>query len=150
MYHNNYRNKLDIYKVLDKGGEFMNLKRGDIIRVKRMSYDLGDNVQDNEGMKRRLYIVISNDTNNLKSPTINIACLSTQIDKAYYPMHVFLNKNNYNCFEKNNMIMTEQVFTINKNRVKGIVDSLNEKDLRKLNKAIYIQLIDEKRKVVNA
>lgn len=128
----------------------MKLKRGDIIRVKKMSYDLGSNVQDNEDNKKRLYIVISNDTNNEKSPTINIACLSTQIEKSYYPMHVFLNRNNYECFDKSNIILAEQVFTINKNRVKAKIDCLTEKDLRKLNKALYIQLINENTRVINA
>lgn len=126
----------------------MNLKRGDIVSVKNLTYDLGKNVQDNEGKKKRLYIVISNNINNSKSPTINIACLSTQIDKAYYPMHVFLNKKNYNCLDKNNMIMAEQVFTINKDRVKNKVASLIDKDLEKLNKAILVQFIGGKKSII--
>lgn len=117
----------------------MDLKRGDIISLKDVTYDLGKNVQ----AKKRLYVVISNNKNNKKAPIINIASLSTRTQKSYYPMHVELNKNNYKCFRRDNIILVEQVLTVNKDKVKEKVTTLNEKDLNKLNKAIVIQMIDE-------
>ena len=124
------------------------LKRGDIISITKVSYDLGANVQDNENKKKRLYVVISNNINNEKSPTINIACLSSKAEKGCYPMHVTLDKKDYSFLETDNIILTEQVLTINKDRVNKVISTLNEKDTSKLDKAIYIQLINEKAKKI--
>lgn len=121
----------------------MRIKRGDVIWLsEELSINLGKNVQD----IKRPYVVISNNKNNDHCPTINIACLTNQDTKANYPMHVFLNKNDYKYLYHNSVICAEQVLTVNKNEIIENMGSLNEKDLKKLNEAIYIQLIDENKR----
>lgn len=116
------------------------LKRGDIVWLNdNLSIRLGRNVQSIS----RPYVVISNNTNNKFSPTVNLACLSKQTKKSNYPMHVLLDKRKYN-LEFDSVIFAEQIMTVNKNEIVEVVDSLDNEDLAKLNKALYIQLITEK------
>lgn len=117
------------------------VKRGDIVWLKEEVpyFTLGDNVQYTD----RPYIVISNNVNNSKAPTVNLACISKQVKKANYPMHVFLSKSKYN-LQYDSVVYAEQILTINKSYVKEIVASLDATDMKKFNRAIYVQLIDEK------
>lgn len=118
------------------------VKRGDIIWLKEplpFLEELGENVQYVD----RPYIVISNDINNDRCPTINLACISKQISKANYPMHVYLDKKKYNLLY-DSVIYTEQIITVNKSFVKNVVANLDKTDLKKLNRAIYIQMINER------
>ena len=73
---------------------------------------------------------------------MNIASVSKAISKEYYPMHVYLDKKKYN-LKYNSIILTEQVKTIPQKYIKRKADSLDIKDLKKLNKAIFIQMINE-------
>ena len=118
------------------------VKRGDIIWLKKeMLFELlGKSVQDLE----RPYLVISNNKNNDKAPTINIVSLSKQLKKANYPMHVLLEKAKYNGLKKDSVVLVEQIKTIEKIYVKEKVGSLDKEDINKLNKAIFIQFIDDK------
>ena len=118
------------------------VKRGDIIWLeKEMLFELlGKSVQDLE----RPYLVISNNKNNDKSPTINIVSLSKQLKKANYPMHILLEKSKYNGLKKDSVVLVEQIKTIEKIYVKEKVGSLDKDDIDKLNKAIFIQFIDDK------
>lgn len=122
--------------------KLINVKRGDIIWLDpNMPYTmLGDNVQDLE----RPYMVISNDLNNENCPTINIVSISKQVKKSKYPMHVFLDKKKYKGLRHNSVILVEQIKTVNKCYVKEVVGTLDYKDMKKLNKATYIQFIDYK------
>lgn len=118
----------------------MKVKRGDIIWLKKecLFSFLGKNVQ----FSNRPYIVLSNNENNNKCPTINIAAITKQVNKANYPMHVFIDKDKYR-LKYDSVILLEQVLTINKSLVKDIKASLDEEDMLKFNRAVYIQMIDE-------
>lgn len=114
------------------------IKRGDIVWLKNDApiSIMGENVQS----INRPYVVISNNINNERCPTINLACISKQVKKAIYPMHVFLAKEKYN-LRHDSVIFTEQLSTINKTFVKEIVGSLDKEDIKNLNKALKIQII---------
>lgn len=119
----------------------MNVKRGDIIWLHKETplFNIGENVQ----YPNRPYIVVSNNKNNDKAPTVNLACISKQVKKANYPMHVFLDKTKYN-LQYDSVVYAEQLCTVNKKYIKEVVASLDEIDMRKFNRALYIQVIDEK------
>lgn len=118
----------------------MKIKRGDIVWLdSSVHIDLGKNVQD----INRPYVIISNNMNNRLAPTVNIACLTKQDSKAKYPMHVLLEKKKYN-LEYNSVIYLEQILTVNTEKITDYVCSLDCDDMKKLNKAIYVQLISEK------
>lgn len=113
--------------------------KGDVIWLKEdASINLGKNVQD----INRPFVIVSNNTNNRFAPTVNIACLTKQVDKCKYPMHVLLNGKDYN-FDYNFIICTEQIITVNKDFISNKKFSLKKDDLTKLNKALSIQLINE-------
>lgn len=119
----------------------MNVRRGDIVWLSEDTplFNIGENVQS----PKRPYIVVSNNKNNDKAPTVNLACISKQVKKANYPMHVFLDKLKYG-LQYDSVIYTEQLGTINKSYIKEIVASLDPIDMKKFNKALFIQVIDEK------
>lgn len=118
----------------------INVKRGDIIWLKDdvPFNEFGGSVQNIE----RPYVVISNDINNERCSTINIASVSKAINKAAYPMHVYLDKNKYG-LKYNSVVFTEQVKTIPKKYIKENIASLDEQDTKRLNQAIYVQMINE-------
>lgn len=119
--------------------------RGDMVWLRRnLSINLGDNVQSID----RPYIVISNDTNNALCPTINLACLSKQVHKADYPMHVLIDGTKYG-LEYDSVIYVEQIITVNKKEIAEKIARLDSEDLDKLDNAIYIQLINEKKSKKN-
>lgn len=119
----------------------INIRRGDIIWLKK------DAIPDNFGGSvqsfQRPYIVISNDINNKKAPIVNVACVSTQVKKSNYCMHTFINKDKYG-LSRHSVVFAEQVMTIPKEFINCIVGHLDEEDMRKVNKSIYIQMINEK------
>lgn len=119
----------------------MNVRRGDIIWLKKDTplFNIGENVQH----PNRPYIVVSNNKNNDKAPTVNLACISKQVKKANYPMHVFLDKNKYD-LQYDSVVYAEQLCTVNKSYIKEIVSSLDQKDMKKFNRALYVQVINEK------
>lgn len=118
----------------------IDVNRGDIIWLKKEMpyYEIGGSVQTID----RPYIVISNNKNNDKAPTVNLACISKQVTKVNYPMHVFLDKNKYK-LKHNSIVLAEQVMTVPKSYIAEKVSSLDNQDMKKLNKAIFIQMIDE-------
>lgn len=118
------------------------IKRGDLVWLKPEIEDinnLGENVQN----IKRPFLVISNNKNNVHSPTIQIAAVSKKIRKSDYPMHVLLKKEDYDCLRYDSIVLLEQVLTINKKFVQRKELSLSANDMKKVNKAIYIQMIDE-------
>ena len=116
----------------------INIKRGDIVWLKpNIDYhNIGGSVQD----INRPYIVISNDINNTKANIVNLACISKQIRKSKYPMHVYLDKNKYN-LKYNSVAFMEQISTVPKDFINEKIGSLDEDDIKKLNKAIITQMI---------
>lgn len=120
------------------------IRRGDIIWLKKGIMDdsqsrFGGSVQS----FNRPYIVISNDINNKKAPIINVVCISTKVDKSKYCMHTLIEKEKYG-LEKDSVVFAEQVMTIPKNYVHKIIGRLDDEDMKKVNKTIYIQMINEK------
>ena len=119
------------------------VRRGDLVWLKpgiEGVKSLGKNVQN----MSRPYIVISNNKNNKYSPTIQLAAVSKQVSKSVYPMHVFLSKNNYDCLQHDSIVLLEQVVTVNKELVQRNALSLTKEDLKKVNKAIFMQMIDDR------
>ena len=119
----------------------ISVKRGDIVWLKEdvPYFTMGENVQ----YTNRPYVVISNNINNKKCPTVNLACISKQVKKANYPMHVFLNKKKYG-LRYDSIIFAEQLSTVNKSYIKEVVASLDKEDMMKFNRALFVQVIDEK------
>lgn len=87
----------------------MNVKRGDIYLA-----DLSPVVGSEQGGLRPV-LIIQNDIGNRYSPTVIVAAITSQIQKAKLPTHVEVSKR-YGV-EKDSVILGEQMRTIDKKRL---------------------------------
>lgn len=107
--------------------------RGDIYFA-----DLSPVVGSEQGGIRPV-VVLQNDIGNRFSPTITIAPVTAQIKKSKLPTHVDIDAIKYG-FERDSVILIEQIKTIDKQRLMEKVTQLQEPEISKLKKSIEIQL----------
>lgn len=89
----------------------MIVKRGDVFYA-----DLSPVVGSEQGGVRPV-LVIQNDIGNKYSPTVIIAAVTSQINKAKLPTHIEISGDEYG-LNKDSVILAEQVRTIDKRRLK--------------------------------
>lgn len=99
----------------------MLVRRGDIFYA-----DLNPVVGSEQGGIRPV-LVVQNDIGNKYSPTVIIAAITSQIDKAKLPTHVELKSADYG-LEKDSVILLEQLRTIDKRRLKEKITILDRSD----------------------
>ena len=102
----------------------MIVKRGDIYYA-----DLSPVVGSEQGGIRPV-LIIQNDVGNKYSPTVIAAAITSQINKAKMPTHIELLAKDYGLL-KDSVILTEQIRTIDKRRLREKIepDSANPKYL---------------------
>lgn len=111
----------------------MEVKRGYIFFA-----DLNPVIGSEQGGVRPV-LVIQNDLGNRYSPTVIVAAITAQIDKAKLPTHVEANAAEYN-IERNSVILLEQIRTIDKQRLQKKVTELDEKIMQRVDEALRISL----------
>jgi mRNA interferase MazF len=104
------------------------IKRGDVYLA-----DLSPTVGSEQGGVRYA-LVISNNRGNKHSTTVIVAAISSQVHKGKLPTHVFVPASRYN-FEKDSIIMLEQVRTIDKQRLSHKIASLDDEMMKKVKAA---------------
>jgi len=111
----------------------MNLmvKRGDIFYA-----DLSPVVGSEQGGIRPV-LIVQNDVGNKYSPTVIIAAITSQINKAKMPTHIELSNNEYG-LSKDSVILAEQVRTIDKKRLKEKIGHLDEALMTQIDTALKI------------
>jgi len=109
------------------------VKRGHIFFA-----DLSPVVGSEQGGVRPV-LVVQNDVGNKYSPTVIIAAITSQIDKAKLPTHVEITAKEYG-LEKDSVILLEQIRTIDKQRLQDKVTELDERVMQRVNQAIKISL----------
>lgn len=87
----------------------------------------------------RPVLVVQNDIGNQYSPTTIILAITSQINKVKLPTHVELKAEQYG-MERDSVILTEQIRTIDKTRLKQRIAVLNEETMKKVEKALTISL----------
>lgn len=87
----------------------------------------------------RPVLIIQNDVGNKYSPTVIIAAITSQIDKAKLPTHVEL-KASESGLDKDSVVLLEQLRTLDKRRLKERVSILDHKIMEKVDKALKISL----------
>ncbi|MCR3921703.1 MAG: type II toxin-antitoxin system PemK/MazF family toxin [Firmicutes bacterium] len=100
--------------------------------------DLSPVVGSEQGGVRPV-LVIQNDVGNKYSPTVIIAAITSQIEKAKLPTHVEVEAKEYG-LEKDSVILLEQIRTIDKQRLQDKVTELDERVMQKVNQAVKISL----------
>lgn len=111
----------------------MEIKRGDIFYA-----DLSPVIGSEQGGVRPV-LIIQNDVGNKYSPTVIVAAITSQINKAKIPTHIELDQKTYN-LPKDSVILLEQIRTIDKRRMKEKITSLSNEKMKEINRAILISL----------
>lgn len=100
--------------------------------------DLSPVVGSEQGGYRPV-LVVQNDMGNKYSPTVIVAAITSQIDKAKLPTHVEIEAGAHG-LDKDSVILLEQVRTIDKQRLQDKLTELDEKIMQKVNQALKISL----------
>jgi mRNA interferase MazF len=109
------------------------VKRGDVYFA-----DLSPVVGSEQGGVRPV-LIIQNDIGNRFSPTVVVAAITAQIQKAKLPTHVEIDAKRYG-FDRDSVILLEQIRTIDKQRLTDKITHLDEEMMGQVNKAIQISL----------
>ena len=107
------------------------VKRGDIYYA-----DLSPVVGSEQGGIRPV-LIIQNDIGNKYSPTVIAAAITRRINKAKMPTHIELLAKDYG-LNKDSVILTEQIRTIDKKRLREKIGHLDEVLMDKVNGALSI------------
>ena len=107
------------------------VKRGDIFYA-----DLSPVVGSEQGGIRPV-LVVQNDIGNKFSPTIIIAAITSQINKAKLPTHIEISANDFG-LAKDSVILLEQVRTIDKKRLREKIGKLDDELMDSVNEALVI------------
>ncbi len=87
----------------------------------------------------RPVLVVQNDVGNQYSPTTIVLAITSQINKAKLPTYVELKAHSYG-MERDSVILTEQIRTVDKTRLKQRIAVLDEATMAKVNEALAISL----------
>ncbi|KAB2328572.1 type II toxin-antitoxin system endoribonuclease NdoA [Cytobacillus depressus] len=111
----------------------MIVKRGDVYFA-----DLSPVVGSEQGGVRPV-LIIQNDIGNRFSPTVIVAAITAQIQKAKLPTHVEIDAKRYG-FERDSVILLEQIRTIDKQRLTDKITHLDDEMMEKVDEALQISL----------
>lgn len=111
----------------------MIVKRGDVFFA-----ELSPVVGSEQGGTRPV-LVIQNDIGNRFSPTVIVAAITAQIQKAKLPTHVEIDAKKYG-FERDSVILLEQLRTIDKSRLTDKITQLDESLMEKVDEALEISV----------
>lgn len=111
----------------------MVVKRGDIYYA-----NLSPVVGSEQGGLRPV-LVIQNDIGNKYSPTVIVAAITSQIEKAKLPTHVELMAGE-GSLERDSVILLEQIRTIDKRRLKQKITHLDEEAMARVDQGTKVSL----------
>lgn len=109
------------------------MKRGDIFFA-----DLSPVVGSEQGGFRPV-LVIQNDIGNRFSPTVIVAAITAQIQKAKLPTHVEVQAREGG-LERDSVILLEQIRTIDKQRLTDKITHLDDEMMKRVNEGLQISL----------
>lgn len=107
------------------------IKRGDMFYA-----DLSPVIGSEQGGVRPV-LIIQNDIGNKYSPTVIAAAITSQTSKNKLPTHININSNEYGLM-KDSVILTEQIRTIDKSRLKEKIGQVDTNTMSKVNNALGV------------
>ena len=111
----------------------MQIERGELYYA-----DLSPVVGSEQGGLRPV-LIIQNDVGNKYSPTVIIAAITSQIQKAKLPTHIELSHTKYP-LTKDSVVLLEQIRTLDKLRLKDRIGQLDTIAMQKVNVGLMISL----------
>ena len=112
----------------------LEIKRGDLYYA-----DLSPVVGSEQGGVRPV-LIIQNNIGNKYSPTVIIAAITSQINKAKLPTHIEISANEYG-LNKDSVILLEQIRTIDKKRIREKIGCLDNNGMLKVDNGLQISLV---------
>ncbi len=109
------------------------IKRGDLYYA-----DLSPVIGSEQGGVRPV-LIIQNNIGNKYSPTVIVAAITSQINKAKLPTHIEISANEYG-LNKDSVILLEQIRTIDKKRLREKIGCLDETMMAKVDGSLHISL----------
>lgn len=111
----------------------MSIQRGDVYYA-----DLSPVVGSEQGGIRPV-LILQNNIGNRFSPTVIVAAITAQIQKAKLPTHVEISAERYG-LHRNSVILLEQIRTLDKQRLTDKITRLDDDKMEKINDALQISL----------
>ncbi|WP_058301458.1 type II toxin-antitoxin system PemK/MazF family toxin [Gorillibacterium timonense] len=111
----------------------MIVKRGDVFFA-----ELSPVVGSEQGGLRPV-LVIQNDIGNRFSPTVIIAAITAQIQKAKLPTHVEVEAAAHG-FDRDSVVLLEQIRTIDKQRLTDKITHLDDEMMKRVDDALQVSL----------
>lgn len=111
----------------------MIVKRGDVYYA-----DLSPVIGSEQGGVRPV-LVIQNDIGNKYSPTIIVAAITSQINKAKLPTHIEISSSDYG-LPKDSVVLLEQIRTIDKKRLREKVGHFDDDMMNKVDDCLKISI----------
>ncbi len=108
------------------------IKRGDLYYA-----DLSPVIGSEQGGVRPV-LVVQNNVGNKYSPTVIVAAITSQINKAKIPTHIEISSS-YG-LTKDSVLLLEQIRTLDKRRLKEKIGVLDDKCMQNVNTALLISL----------
>lgn len=109
------------------------MKRGEIYYA-----DLG-HMLGSEQSGVRPVLIVQNNTGNQFSPTVIVAPITSKMMKKRLPTHVYLQQNQEQYgLDRASVVLTEQVRTVDKQRMKWFVGALDEMAMKRVDRALAI------------
>lgn len=87
----------------------------------------------------RPVLIIQNDIGNRFSPTVIVAAITAQIQKAKLPTHVEIVAETHG-FDRDSVILLEQIRTIDKQRLTDKITHLDDETMRLVNDSLQISV----------
>ena len=109
----------------------MPIKRGDIYYA-----DLSPVVGSEQGGVRPV-LIVQNDVGNKFSPTVIAAAITSRIEKNNLPTHIEVDGGECG-LAKDSVVLLEQVRTIDKQRLREKMGTLDHADMGKVNQALSV------------
>ena len=108
------------------------IKRGELYYA-----DLSPVIGSEQGGVRPV-LVVQNDIGNKYSPTVIVAAITSQINKAKIPTHIEIGT--HFGLTKDSVLLLEQIRTLDKQRLKEKIGELNSEYMARVNSALLISL----------
>ncbi len=109
------------------------IKRGELYFA-----DLSPIIGSEQGGKRPV-LIVQNDVGNRHSPTVIVAALTTKLQKANLPTHIFVS-HVQSGLERDSIILLEQIRTIDKSRLGKRIGEVGLEILGAVDRALQVSL----------
>ena len=125
-----YRRIGGLIAIIPKDWKYL---RGDIYYA-----DMEPHIGSEQGSTRPV-VVLQNDVGNRYAPTLIVATVTSHTEKKkYQPTHVLIEQNP--AFSRPSVVLLEQIFTIDKERIKSFMGMTSEWEMAQIEKALKCSL----------